>query len=296
MFDPWSKRGERGATVVSEEPLQHVSPFSFPQGYELPLAASQGAPREVRFLLGDDLALFERGMNLELRIVMDSRAGRYRTHALAALLGLWSRSFSCRAGACALMVRGGYVSCLPLLRAACDCIGAQRGLAGGELDEFTAWLEAMGQSREHAALDIGLGRYRAGSMLAADSRLGALYRVATDLCMTHFGSTLLQVAPESDLRNISIAFADASFHLGWAELIAGWLLELVRGQLEAAVAAGSSFAVSAQVKDELTVLSQGVAEALGRPDRSWVEELGDGRYLFHNFRRQAGGAPRRLLL
>ncbi len=250
----------------------------------------------MRFLLGEDLALFEKGMNLELRIVMDCRAGRHRTHALAALLSLWSRSFSYRADACALLVRAGYVSCIPLLRAACDCIGAQRGLMAGELGEFTAWLGAMGQSREHAALDVGLGRYRAGSTLAADDRLSALYRVVTDLSMTHFGTTLIQVAPESDLQKIAIGFADSSFHLGWAQLVTGWLLALARGQLETVVAAGDTFPVSTEVKDEIAGLSSEVDKTLDKPDRCRVEELGDGRYLFHNFRRQPGGAPRRLLL
>ena len=282
--------------MVSEGPLQRVPPFTFPPHYELPLGPSAGAPREVRFLLGDDLALFETGMNLEIRIVMASRAGRYRTHALAALLGLWSRSFAYRADACSLIVRGGYASSIPLLRTACDCVGAQRGLASGDLDEFTAWLAAMGQSREHAALDVGLGRYRAGSALATDERLGSLYRAATDLSMTHFGSTLLQVAPESDLERVSIAFADSSFHLGWAQLLTGWLLVLVQVQVETALAAGNVFAVPPDAQDELSGLSSEIEKTLTKTDRCRMEESAAGRYLLHNFRRQPGGAPRRLLL
>jgi hypothetical protein len=250
----------------------------------------------VRFLLGDDLTLFERGMNLEIRVVMASRGGRYRTHALAALLGLWSRSFAYRADACSLVVRGGYVSSIPLLRTACDCVGAQRGLAGGDLDEFTAWLAAMGQSREHTALDVGLGRYRAGSVLAGDDRLGALYRALTELSMTHFGSTLLQVAPESDLERISIAFADSSFHLGWAQLLTGWLLVLAQAQVETALAAANVFAVPPEARDELSGLSSEIERTLAKADRCQMEELEGGRYLLQNFRRQPGGAPRRLVL
>ena len=281
--------------MVSEGHPQRVAPFLFPQRYELPLGPSQSAPREVRFLLGEDLALLDRGMNLELLIVRESRASRFRTDALAALLGLWSRSFSYRADACSLMVRGGYASCVPLLRAACDCMGAQRGLAEGDLHEFTEWLDAIGQSREHVALDIGLGRYRAGSRLAADDRLGALYRVLTDLSMTHFGSTMLQVAPEADPQKIRIGFADSSFHLGWAQLIIGWLLVLWSVQLETSVDAGT-FSASPDAKTQLAALSSEVEKVLSKPDRCRVEELGDGRYLFHNVRRQPGGAPRRLLL
>jgi len=235
-------------------------------------------------------------MNLEVRIVAASRAGRYRTHALAALLGLWSRSFAYRADACSLIVRGTHVSSIPLLRAACDCIGAQRGLTSGGMDEFTAWLAAMGQSREHRALDIGLGRYRAGSALATDERLGHLYRAVTDLSMTHFGSTLLEVAPESDLQKISITFADSSFHLGWAQLLVSWLLMLAQAQLETALAAEDVFAAPPEAKGELARLSSEIDNALGKPDRCRMEELGEGRYLLHNFRRQPGAAPRRLLL
>ncbi len=282
--------------MVSEGHRRRVAPFTFPARYEPPLGPSEAAPREARFLLGEDLALFDQAMNLELRIVQGSRAGRYRTLALAALLGLWSRSFSYRADACSLLVRGRYVSCLPLLRAACDCIGGQRGLAGGDQLEFEGWLASMSQSREHAALEIGLGRYRAGSKLAADDRLGALYRVLTDLSMPHFGSTVLQVAPESDLQQVRVGFADSSFHLGWAQLLLGWLLELAMAQLETAIAAGDTFGVSPEVRGQLTGLSSEVQTTLAKPDRCRVEELPDGRYLFLNFRRQPGGAPQRLLL
>ena len=284
--------------MSAEGPQQRVAPFTFPRLYQSPLKQPAAPPvhREVRFLLGEELALFEQGMNLELRIVADSRAGRYRTHGLAALLGLWSRAFACRADACSLLTRGGYASCPPLLRTACDCIAAQSGLAGGGLHEFIDWLGAMGQDHERAALNVGLGRYRAGSMLAGDEPLGAVYRVVTDLCMTHFGATLLQVAPESDLSKMSIAFADSGFHLGWAELIAGWLLVLVRAQLETAAAADTTFAVSAETREELATLSAEAERVLAKPDRCRIEELDDGHYLVHNFRRHAGGAPRRVLL
>jgi hypothetical protein len=95
-----SRRVREDITVVSEGHPRRIAPFLFPQRYELPLGPAQAAPREVRFLLGEDLALFDRGMNLELGIVRESRASRYRTPALAALLGLWSRSFSYRADGC----------------------------------------------------------------------------------------------------------------------------------------------------------------------------------------------------
>jgi hypothetical protein len=61
-------------------------------------------------------------------------------------------------------------------------------------------------------------------------------------------------------------------------------------------AAENLLAVSAQVKHELAELFSEVEKALRKPDCCRVEELDGGRYLFHTFRRQLGGAPRRLLL
>jgi hypothetical protein len=114
--------------------------------------------------------------------------------------------------------------------------------------------------------------------------------------MPHFGSTVLQVAPESDLQQVRVGFADSSFHLGWAQLLLGSLLELTVAQLETAIAAGDTFGVSPEVRGQLTGLSSEVQTTLAKPDRCRVEELQDGRYLFLNFRRQPGGAPQRLLL
>jgi hypothetical protein len=236
-------------------------------------------------------------MNLELHLVAGFRAGHYRTPALAALLGLWSRSFAYRGDVCSMATRGSYVSCLPLLRAAADCIAAQEGLAGDDRQEFLEWLAtAIRQHKEHAALEIELGRYRSAAALAADQRLGATYRVLTELSMTHFGATVLQVAPECDQEKLSIAFGEGGFHLGWAQLIFGWLLALTGTQLETAAGAESPFAVSEEVAAEIARLSAEMEGVLTREDRCQVEEVDDGRFLLHSFRRQAGSAPRRILL
>ncbi|KKL68225.1 hypothetical protein LCGC14_2127120, partial [marine sediment metagenome] len=90
----------------------------------------------------------------------------------------------------------------------------------------------MGKDRGHAASYINLGRYRAGSALAQDARLGSTYRFLTDLAMPHFGSTVLQTAPDSSQQKLALAFADNLFHLGWAELVTGWLLLLAGAQIE----------------------------------------------------------------
>src|SRR3970282_1817313 len=116
-------------------------------------------------------------------------------------------------------------SCPPLLRTACDCIAAQRSLLADAFADYLEWLPgALSQERGEAALGIELSRFRAGSLLAQDQRLGTVYRLLTDLSMPHFGATALQTAPDSSLQRLAISFSDSSFHLGWAELIAGWLL------------------------------------------------------------------------
>jgi hypothetical protein len=71
---------------------------------------------------------------------------------------------------------------------------------------------------------------------------------------------------------------------------------LSSAQLETSVDAGDTFSVSPDAKAQLAALSSEVEKTLAGPDRCRVEELGDGRYLFHNIRRQPGGAPQRLPL
>ena len=131
-------------------------------------------------------------------------------------------------------------------------------------------------------------------MLAEDERLGGLFRLLGDLSMPHFGATAFQVAPDSNLQKISIAFGDSAFHLGWAELVGGWLLLLCDVQLTAVVSAGV-FAVDHAVLAVYQSYSREAVSALGNGRRCYVEEV-DGRFLFHNFRRTASGSPKRVLL
>lgn len=287
---------------------QRVAPLVFPERYELPgrPPASAGTPaldahRQTQFLLSGDLDLFAQGMNLHLRVIADSYPVRYRTHRLAALAAFWSRAFAYLADACALVTRGSYVSCPPLIRAACDCIAAQRSLlTEAEWPEFTAWLaDALRANREHQGTEIGLGRFRAGSIIAQDDRLGPIYRLASDLALTHFGPTLLQVAPESSRQRLVILFADSAFHLGWAELLLGWLLTLADAQLQVAFDAEGVFNITAEVQDRRSQWQQQVEKALTRRDRCHVEEVIDGmdrRYVIHGFRRASGGDPKKLII
>jgi hypothetical protein len=280
-------------------PKLRITMGAFPQRYSLPSRPSGASPsvqdacRQTQFLLGDDLALFERAMDLHLRLVAEN--ARLRTPEAAALFAFWARVFSHLADACTLMSQGAYVSCPPLLRTACDAIAAQRSLIADGFGEYEEWLaDAIGQVKERAALAFALGRFRAGSMLAQDPALGAIYRLLTDLSMPHFGATAFLVAPDSNLQKAPLTFGDNAFHLGWAELVTGWLLALAEAQLSTAVSSGV-FATSEDAAAGQQAISREVAAALDNPRRCRAQEV-DGRFLFHNFRRAATGAPRRVML
>jgi hypothetical protein len=287
-------------------PSQRVSAISFPERYDLPGRPEDPSPvvqdayRQTQFLLGHDLNLFGRLMNLQLRIVANSNPSRYRTHPLAALMGLWSRTFLYTADACTLVTRGGYASCPPLVRTACECIAAQDQLRREEMDQFLDWVAStLKTSEAHKALEIGMGHYFAGEALASDDHLRSVYRPASDLGRPNFGATLLQVGPESNQQRLALAFADRAFHLGWAELILGWLLALAERQLAAALAAEGIFALSDEVRATYNSLAAEVEAALARGDRCHIEEVEEEnykRYLVHNFRRASSGAPKRVLL
>ncbi len=285
-------------TEEKPRPRIKVALTAFPERYIAPSKPSTASPavqdayRQTGFLLGDDLLLFERAMNLQLAIVAANR--KARTPAAGAMLSFWSRTFSHLADVCTLVSLGSYSSCAPLLRSALDCIAVQRGLVRDGFGEYEEWLEgAISQAKAQNALAFDLGRYRAASVLAEDERLGPLYRLLTDLSMPHFGATAFQIGSDSNLQKLSLSFGDSAFHLGWAELIMGWLLVLCEAQLQTVVAAGPivTEGLSADIDD----LAHDTKSAIESDRRCYVEEV-EGRFLFHNFRRKPGGVPRRLIL
>jgi hypothetical protein len=272
---------------------------AFPERYALPprpaqaTAAVQDAHRQTNFLLPDELFLFERAMNVQLQAVAAN--ARLRTPQAGALFTLWSRAFSHLADASVLVVQASYASAAPLLRAALDCIAAQRSLITEGFAEYEEWLGgAVAPVKERNALAVDVGRFRAGSVLAADARLGFVYRLLSDLSMPHFGSSTLLVAPDTNQQRISAGFADNVFHLGWAELMAGWLLELASAQA-ATVLNTDVFKLSKALRPDCEAAVRDVAATLGSGRRCYVEPLED-RFLIHNFRRTATGQPRRVIL
>jgi hypothetical protein len=262
--------------------------------------AALDAYRQTQFLLGSDLDLFSRAMNLQVSLVRDAYPSKYRSHGLAAVMALWSRSYSYLADAVLLTTRGSYASTLPLLRAATESIAAQEALRGGEGDEHTKWLLSTLQPNEHfKAIEVELGRFFAGEVLASDPVLRAVYRPVSDFGRPNFGASLLQVAPESNNLRLAVTFADAAFHLAWAEIVLGWLLALAARQLRVIVDAAPLFPVSAERRAAYEELQRSAYDALSRTERGRVEEVEDEtgrRYLISNFRRSSGAAPKKVLL
>jgi hypothetical protein len=293
--------------LVNEQPAptQRVSAIPFPTSYALPPkfegpASAQDAHRQTTFVLKNDLRLFSDGMNLQLRILRDSSHSSFRKHPYAALLGIWSRTYSALSDGCLLATRASYESCPPLVCAASEFIAAQQELHAGGMPLFNGWLSgALRPDEEHKATSIGMGHLSVEEVLASDARLGAIYRPATELARPNFGATLLAVGPESNNQRLALAFADTTFHVGWAELTLGWLLALCERQLAVALHANDIFAIYDGTHAAYATFAQEVGVALARSDRCHIEEIdvdGEERYLVHNFRRQPSGAPRKWLL
>jgi hypothetical protein len=271
---------------------------SFPERYSLPArptasAVVQDSHRQTGFLLGQELATFESAMNLQLGIVAEN--AKLRGSHAAAMFTLGSRAFSHLADACTLISYGSYASCPALLRTALDFIAVERSLIAGGFADYEEWFAyAVSLDRRNAAILIETGRYKAASALIADERLGALYRLLIDLSMPHFGSTVLLTAPETGLQKIAPSFADGAFHLGWAELITGWLLTLADEQLAAAVQSGV-FTLSETLSADCEAIQRDIRSALANKRRCYVEEK-NGRFVFHNFRRATSGQPKRIAM
>ena len=96
-----------------------------------------------------------------------------------------------------------------------------------------------------------------------------------------------------------LIFADEAFHLGWAQLLLGWLLRIDACQLHVAMHAREHFPAAQELRDEV-VAHVGEVERLLEGNRCRLEEHVDAdgrrRHLIVEFRRQPSDAARRLLL
>lgn len=288
-------------------PGQRVSAIDVPERYTPPGKPDDAAPpavrdtfRQTQFALANDLRLFAEGMDLQLGILHGSSHSRYRTHAYAAVVGAWSRAYMALGDAALLITRGSYASVPNLVRSACELVAAQHQVQHEEIEEFTAWmLGHLKLDETHKAFDIGLGHYFAGTTLAADDELRLVYRAASDLGRPNFGSTLLEVGPESNNVRLALSFADASFHFGWAEIELGWLIRLCERQIAVAVHMSDVLNITPETHTVYADFASHVQQTLTQAARARIEEVDADRFkrwLVSNFRRQPSGAPKKLLL
>lgn len=300
-----------GATLMAQPPYptpgQRVSGIDIPQTYELPAKPDAAAPpvamdafRQTMFVLGGDLRLLAEGMNLQLRILQDSSHSRYRTHEYAAVMGFWSRAFSAVSDAALLITRGSYATVPNVVRSACELLAAQQQVVHQEMGEFVGWMIGhLKPDDTHKAFDVGMGHYFAGTTLAADEALRMVYRVSSDLGRPNFGATLLEVGPESNNARLALTFADASFHVAWAEIELGWLLRLCERQIAIAAHMPDVLHITEETHTLYADYARRVSGALSNRSRAQIDEVeedGFKRWLFSNFRRQPSGAPKKYLL
>ncbi len=261
-------------------------------------AGAADAYRQASFVLGDEIDVILRGLNLEGAIAEASRGAKFRNQVVASSLAFWSRSWLARLQALHAVEWGNYMAAFPLVRSAVDYQAAGAAMVQSDAAEWVEWLEDGGIAPAHAehATEFRLHSYRAAEVIAADEVLASIYRVSSDFAMPHFGATLALVASESTPDRVLVTFGDRDFHVALAELVIGWLAALSSAQLGAATESGV-FGVDEperveRVRDEIHKL-------LGRRDRCRIEEIerdAERRYLVHNWRRSPGSAAKRLLL
>jgi len=260
---------------------------------------SADAYRQTGFVLGAEVDLVLRGLNLEGAVAEASSGAKYRHQVTAAALGLWSRSWLARLQALHAIEWGNYVAGVSLIRTATDYAASQLYVLGQAAAEWNEWLDQGGiaLAPEQHATEFRLHAFRAAEVLAGHEILGPVYRAAMDLSMPHFGSTLLVAGNDSTPERVLMTFGDRDFHLGLSEIVLGWLLLLSVAELEAARAHPEAFGVpdSAELEEFLA------AARLAAANPEWcrvetVEIAFEKRYLVQNWRRQPGAAQKRILM
>ena len=303
--------GDNGETpepgFAAAEAPQRVSGMRLPERWIEPGRPAQLDPaaadawRQSGFLLGEESALLSRGFALQLQLAATGYEPAARTMSMAALASQWSRALTAQSEALALIRRGGYGTAVALMRQAVELVAAQIALSGGEFDEFRRWAHhAYARHEPSRAEEVGLGHYFAGEAIASDGALRVLYRAASDLARPNFGATALFAASEAGPRRYPLVFGDQAFHLGWAQLLTGWLALIGERQVHLALHAREHFPAADELRSEAASWVRQAEALRGAPDRCRLEEWTDSddrrRHLLLDFRRRPGDAPRRVLL
>jgi hypothetical protein len=296
-----------GDTRPILEPPQRVSGMRVPESWtlagrptDLPPDA-EDAWRQTGFLLADDLRLFATNLDVQTRLAATGYNPRARTMRMAAQASMWSRALLTASDAALLARQGSYQSALPLVRQAVELVAGQAGL-DASYESFKAWShEAYGRHPEARAEDIGLGHYFAGEAIAADAHLRLIYRAASDLARPNFGPTALFTAAEASHQRYPLIVGDRAFHLGWAQLIYGWLLRIGGTQLHLSLHAPTLFPASDELRAEVAAHVRALeahlaADAARCRLEEYVDAEGRRRHLIVEFRRRPPDAAKRILL
>ena len=244
--------GDNGETpepgFAAAEAPQRVSGMRLPERWIEPGRPAQLDPaaadawRQSGFLLGEESALLSRGFALQLQLAATGYEPAARTMSMAALASQWSRALTAQSEALALIRRGGYGTAVALMRQAVELVAAQIALSGGEFDEFRRWAHhAYARHEPSRAEEVGLGHYFAGEAIASDGALRVLYRAAS-------GPREAQLRRDRPVRRewsrapaLPVVFGDQAFHLGWAQLLTGWLALIGERQVHLALHAREHF-------------------------------------------------------
>ena len=292
--------------MPEDAPRQRVSPVTVPDGDPSLPAPDDAQPRLIRdafrefgFACGVESRWIGSSLRLQRQIVRESTGSRYRNHRYAAALLLWSRVDAIALEVWRMVAWANYAPVPALIRSGLELLGAEQAIVGSEFEEFEAYLREFAQhDAEYAASEWGMGQYMAGQQLAMAEELGGVYRAASELARPHFGASMLLTASESNQQRVLVHWGDRSFHLGWAQLLAGWLMVLLGRQTRFGVGRGL-FAVGAAERERFQTLAREAESLLARPDRcraEWVTRERRQRLLISGFRRQPSGAPQRILL
>jgi hypothetical protein len=289
------------------EAPQRVSGMRLPERWTQPGRpaeldpAAEDAWRQSGFLLGEVLALLDRGFELQLRLAATGYEPTARTMTMAALASQWSRALTAQSEALSLARRGGYGTAVALVRQAVELVAAQIALAEAEMNEFRRWAHRAYERHEPTRAEVvGLGHYFAGEAIANDEALRRIYRAASDLARPNFGATALFVAGEAGRSRYPLIFGDQAFHLGWGQLLTGWLALLGERQIHLALHARAQFPAGEELRGEAVAWVRDSEALREAPDRcrleEWSDEDGRRRHLLSDFRRRPGDAPQRILL
>jgi len=260
---------------------------------------SADAFRQTGFVLGAEVETIIDGLNLEGEAARIAAEPSRRSQRMVAAMGLWSRSWLSRLEALHAVQWGNYAAATVLIRAAADYqASVLYTLRSGAL-EWDEWLESGGiaiATEEHAT-EFRLHAFRAAEVLAAHEVLGRIYRVSTDLSLSHFGSTMLLAASGSAPDHVEMTFGDRDFHVGLAQIVTGWLMELGTALFEALVEFEDVFgAGDANVRQAWVRRATGSLVDLSRCAVTSIEQGAENRYLVVNWRREPRSAARRILL